>query len=95
MFTEILNQIDGYVWGLPLIVLLLGTGVLLTFRLRLLQVWKLPKALALIFTARNGGGGDVNSFKALCTALAGQGGRPRRPVLDVDRGLLRHGDQVC
>ena len=70
MFTEILNQIDGYVWGLPLIVLLLGTGVLLTFRLRLLQVWKLPKALALIFTARNGGGGDVNSFKALCTALA-------------------------
>ena len=70
MFTEILNQIDSYVWGLPLIVLLLGTGVLLTFRLRLLQVWKLPKALALIFTARNGGGGDVNSFKALCTALA-------------------------
>lgn len=48
MFTEILNQIDSYVWGLPLIVLLLGTGVLLTFRLRLLQVWKLPKALALI-----------------------------------------------
>ena len=70
MFTEILNQIDSYVWGLPLIVLLLGTGVLLTFRLRLLQVWKLPKALALIFTARSGGGGDVNSFKALCTALA-------------------------
>ena len=70
MFTEILNQIDSYVWGLPLIVLLLGTGVLLTFRLRLLQVWKLPKALALIFTARSGGSGDVNSFKALCTALA-------------------------
>ena len=70
MFTEILNQIDSYVWGLPLIVLLLGTGIMLTFRLRLLQVWKLPKALALIFTARNGGGGDVNSFKALCTALA-------------------------
>ena len=70
MFTDLLNTIDGYVWGLPLIALLLGTGIWLTIRLRLLQVWKLPKALALIFTARNGGGGDVNSFKALCTALA-------------------------
>lgn len=55
MFTEILNQIDSYVWGLPLIVLLLGTGIMLTFRLRLLQVWKLPKALALIFTAAMAG----------------------------------------
>jgi AGCS family alanine or glycine:cation symporter len=35
-----------------------------------LQVFKLPKALKLIFTAKNEGSGDINSFGALCTALA-------------------------
>ena len=56
--------------GPPLLVLLVGTGILLTFRLKLLQVFKLPQALGLIFSAKNDGSGDVNSFKALCTALA-------------------------
>ena len=67
---EILNEIDAFVWGPPLLVLLVGTGILLTFRLKLLQVFKLPQALSLIFSAKNDGSGDVNSFKALCTALA-------------------------
>ena len=67
---EILNEIDAFVWGSPLLVLLVGTGILLTFRLKLLQVFKLPQALGLIFSAKNDGSGDVNSFKALCTALA-------------------------
>ena len=67
---EILNEIDAFVWGPPLLVLLVGTGILLTFRLKLLQVFKLPRALGLIFSAKNDGSGDVNSFKALCTALA-------------------------
>ena len=67
---EILNEIDACVWGPPLLVLLVGTGILLTFRLTLLQVFKLPQALGLIFSAKNDGSGDVNSFKALCTALA-------------------------
>ena len=67
---EILNEIDAFVWGPPLLVLLVGSGILLTFRLQLLQVFKLPQALGLIFSAKNDGSGDVNSFKALCTALA-------------------------
>ena len=67
---EILNEIDAFVWGPPLLVLLVGTGILLTFRLKLLQVFKLPQALGLIFSAKNDGSGDVNSFIALCTALA-------------------------
>ena len=67
---ETLNAIDSFVWGPPLLVLLVGTGILLTFRLQLLQVFKLPQALGLIFSAKNDGSGDVNSFKALCTALA-------------------------
>ena len=67
---DVLNSINGFVWGPPLLILLVGTGILLTLRLGLLQVFKLPTALKLIFTARNSGNGDINSFKALCTALA-------------------------
>lgn len=67
---ETLNAIDSFVWGPPLLVLLIGTGLMLTVRLHLLQVFRLPRALKLIFTAKNQGDGDVDSFKALCTALA-------------------------
>lgn len=67
---DILNKIDSFVWGPPLLVLLVGTGILLTFRLKLLQLLRLPLAIKLILFAKNDGDGDVNSFKALCTALA-------------------------
>lgn len=69
-FLDVLNSIDSFVWGPPLLVLLVGTGILLTFRLHLLQLSKLARAFKLIFTARNDGEGDIDSFKALCTALA-------------------------
>lgn len=67
---EILTQINTFVWGPPLLLLLVGTGIYLTIRLRLLQVVNLPSALKLIFCAKSDGHGDVSSFKALCTALA-------------------------
>lgn len=67
---DILNAIDSFVWGPPMLVLLIGTGILLTLRLGLIQVMKLPLALRLIFFAESKGEGDVSSFKALCTALA-------------------------
>ena len=67
---ELLNAIDSFVWGPPLLVLLVGTGILLTLRLKLLQIFQLPKALGLIFKAQNQGSGDIDSFKALCTALS-------------------------
>ncbi len=66
----LLNSIDSFMWGPPLIVLLVGTGIYLTVRLGLIQVFRLPKALSLIFSAQNKGEGDVSSFKALCVALA-------------------------
>ena len=66
---EFMTAVDAFVWP-PTMALLIGTGILLTIRLGLLQIVKLPKALSLIFTARNAGNGDVNSFQALCTALA-------------------------
>ena len=70
MLADVLNQIDSIVWGPWLLVLLVGTGVYLSIRLGFLQVMKLPRALKLIFFARNKGDGDIDSFKALCTALA-------------------------
>ena len=66
----LLNAIDSFMWGPPLITLLVGTGIYLTCRLHLLQVFRLPTALRLIFRAQNNGKGDVSSFKALCVALA-------------------------
>ena len=43
-FTEILEAIDGVVWGVPLIVLIMGTGIFLTVRIKVLQFRKLGKA---------------------------------------------------
>ena len=65
-----LNSIDSFMWGPPLIALLVGTGIYLTIRLGVIQVFRLPLALTLIFKAKNKGEGDVSSFKALCVALA-------------------------
>ena len=69
-FLPILNAIDSFLWGVPLITLLVGTGILLTIRLSLIQVVHLPRALGLILRAKNRGAGDISSFKALCVALA-------------------------
>ena len=66
---ELLKALDAFVWGPPLLLLLVGTGIYLTIRLGLLQLACLPKAFQLIFT-KDKGHGDVSSFAALCTALA-------------------------
>ena len=109
-FTKILETIDGYVWGIPLIVLIMAVGIFLTFRLRLLQIFHLPKALKFMFQNENGGKGEISSFAALCTALSatiGTGnivgvvtaigvlsGGPEARPLDVDSGTPWYGDKV-
>lgn len=73
MFNDINNLIkwfDGIVWGLPLIILILSTGIYLTVRLGLLQLIHLPKALRFMVKNEEGGTGEVSSFAALCTALS-------------------------
>lgn len=69
-FTQFLEMIDGWVWGVPLIVLILAVGIYLTIRLRVLQIRKLPKALKYMVHNEEGGEGEVTSFGALCTALS-------------------------
>lgn len=69
---EIFNKIDSLIWGAPLLILLVGTGIYLTIRLGLIQIFKLPLAFKYLFSKEVGEEvkGDVSSFAALCTALA-------------------------
>ncbi len=69
--NEVLTKIDDFVWGLPLIILILATGILLTVRLKGLQITKLPLAIKYMFAnEKSGTEGEVSSFAALCTALS-------------------------
>lgn len=68
--NNILTVIDDFVWGVPLIVLILAGGLLLTARLGLLQIRKLPLALKFMVKNEEDGEGEVTSFGALCTALS-------------------------
>lgn len=66
-----LQSMSDFVWGLPMIVLILAVGVLLTIRLRGLQITKLPLAVKHIFkNDKDGKEGEVSSFGALCMALS-------------------------
>lgn len=69
-FTSFLEWIDGIVWGVPLIVLIMGTGIFLTIRLGVLQFRHLPRALKYMVKNEEDGIGEVTSFGALCTAMA-------------------------
>lgn len=69
-FSEFLVKVDDFVWGVPLMVLILAGGIWLTVRLKLLQVIRLPLALKWMVQEEDGGKGDVSSFGALCTALS-------------------------
>ncbi len=69
--NSILGTIDNIVWGVPLIVMILATGIFLTIRLKGLQIRRLVLAVKYLFSnERNGEAGEVSSFGALCTALS-------------------------
>lgn len=65
----ILNSIDDVVWGIPTIVLILATGLILTFAARGIQFTKIGRAFKSIFK-KNEGAGELSGFAALCTALS-------------------------
>lgn len=70
VLNNVLASIDKYVWGVPLIVLILAGGIMLTVRMGLLQMRRLPLALKWMVKNEEGGEGEVTSFGALCTALS-------------------------
>ena len=72
-FVNLVNTVGGYVWGLPLMILLVGTGLWLSVRLAALQFTHLGHALYLALVKRREEGdqpGDITHFQALMTALS-------------------------
>ncbi|WP_086350929.1 alanine/glycine:cation symporter family protein [Candidatus Enterococcus clewellii] len=67
---DLLSQINDFIWGIPMIVLIMGVGIFLTIGLRGIQLRKLPLALKYMVKNEEGGEGDISSFAALCTALS-------------------------
>lgn len=70
--NELLNTIDGFVWGPAMLVLILGTGFYLTLRLRFMPVLMIGQGLRMIWKGRHSdaGCGEVSPFSALMTCLA-------------------------
>lgn len=69
-FNEIVKKIDEFVWGIPLIIIIIGCGILTTFRIRGIQVKKLITAFKYMFSKEDDAQGEISSFAALCTALS-------------------------
>lgn len=69
---DLLNKISDFVWGPPLLILLVGTGIFLTARLAFIQLRLLPYSLKLVFTKKqdHASEGDISHFQALMTAMA-------------------------
>ena len=71
--TVQLNSINGVVWGVPMIIAILGTGLFLQYRLRLMPIFKLGTGFRLMWEGRRSGPeseGEISPFAALMTALA-------------------------
>jgi len=68
--TNLNSTINGIVWGPPMLILLVGTGILLTFRLKALQFSNLIYAHKMIFKKNEEAEGDITNYEALTTALA-------------------------
>lgn len=69
-FMDFLTMLDDFAWGVPMLCLIVGGGLLLTIRLRGLQFRKLGLALKYMWKNEESGHGEVSSFAALCTALS-------------------------
>lgn len=71
MFADITAQLSGFVWGLPLIIFLVGTGIFLTIRISFFSFRMLPYSLKKAFSKQDDKSeGDISHFQALMTALA-------------------------
>lgn len=69
-FERLIATLSNFVWGAPMLILLVGTGVYLTIMLKGMQFWALPHAIKLIFHKESEAEGNISHFAALMTALA-------------------------
>lgn len=66
---QVISAADGWLWGLPLIIILCGTHLWMTIRTKFIQR-KVGTAIKLSFAKDEGAEGDVSPFQALCTTLS-------------------------
>ena len=69
-FMDFLTKLDDIAWGIPMLCLIMGGGLLLTIRLKGMQFKRLGLALKYMLKNEEDGEGEVTSFGALCTALS-------------------------
>ena len=91
--TNVIKQIDAWVWGIPLILLILLCGIWLTIRVRGLQVRRIGLALKFMVKNEEEGEGEVTSFGALCTALSATIGTGN--IVGVATAIAAGGPGVC
>ena len=71
--TRLMTDLNNIVWGVPMLVMILGTGLFLQFRLKLMPIFKIPAGFAMIWRGRNPSAqahGEISPYAALMTALA-------------------------
>ena len=68
-FNNIISAMSSFVWGPPMLILLVGTGLFLTIKLRGIQVSALGHALKILFTKEKDDKGDISQFSALMLSL--------------------------
>jgi len=69
VFHDFINLMNSYLWGPPMLIILFGTHLFLTYRLKFIQKY-IVKAIKLSVSKDRSGDGDVSQFSALTTALA-------------------------
>jgi len=69
--SALIQSVSDWLWGLPMLTLVLGTGIYLIIRLRAVQVREFLPALRLLLKSRRDGEGDISPFSALMTAVGG------------------------
>lgn len=70
-FDQITKVVSDFVWGIPLIMLILAAGLFLTIRTHFVQIKHFGKSIKIMFTGNNSEGkGEISSFSALCVALS-------------------------
>lgn len=69
--TGIISAINGIVWGVPMLVLILGVGIFLTIGLKFMPIFNIGRAFKLLWSGRDADGqGEIPPFQALMTAMS-------------------------
>ena len=75
LITQVNSAVNNFIWGIPAMICIIGTGLLLTFRTGFLQIISFKTAMkstiGKVFDRKKAGEGAMSPFQAVCTALAG------------------------